>query len=312
MTSTERHVVLGGTGVVGRETVAALLAADRDVVSLSRSGGHSVGAATIAVDLLNGAATIRALEAATVAYVTVALPYTQKAWKNGWPVVVKNTIDACVEHGIHLVYFDNVFAYGLVDGPMTETTPIRPGSRKGQVRASLLRMLEDAAQVRGLTFTVGRSADFYGPGASTSVFNAFVIDKVRAGKESRWFFDAHQPHSMTYTPDIGRALAVLGTDPRARGTTWHLPTAPPLTGAEYIDLATTSSSPHRTMTLTTMRIGALFIREARESLELSYQNTEPYIFNSTAFENTFATNPTPYSEGIQAALNHAQPTRAAS
>jgi len=310
MNSHERHVVLGATGVVGRETVAALLAAGRDVVSLSRSGAHQTGTTAIAADLLDGAATLRALEASAVAYLTAALPYTQKAWHNDWPVVVSNTIDACLTHGIHLVYFDNVFAYGMADGPMTESTPIRPTSKKGHVRASLLRMLDEAARKRGLSFSVGRSADFYGPGASTSVFNSFVIDKAAVGKEASWFFDAHQPHSMTYTPDIGKALAMLGTDSRARGKTWHLPTAPPLTGVEYMDMASKTSSVHRTMTLTTMRIGGLFIREARESLELSYQNTKPYIFDSTAFESTFAIRPTPYAEGILAALDYAQGKRA--
>ncbi len=66
---------------------------------------------------------------------------------------------------------------------------------------------------------MGRRADFYGPGATTSVFNTCVLDKAAAGKTPTWFFAAAQPHSMTYTRDIGDALAILGTDPRARGRT---------------------------------------------------------------------------------------------
>ena len=111
---------------------------------------------------------------------------------------------------------------------------------------------------------------------------------------------------MTYTPDIGRALAVLGTDPRARGRTWHLPTAPALTGDEYLGLATGGTLPHRTMSMTTMRIGAVFSTAARGALELAYQNTEPYRFDSTAFEREFGIAPTPYADGIAASLEHAR------
>ena len=115
----------------------------------------------------------------------------------------------------------------------------------------------------------------------------FVIDRVVAGKPPTWLFDASLPHSMTYTPDIGAALAVLGTDDRARGRTWHLPTAPALTGEQYLALATGGRLRHRTMSTGTMRFGSLFSSAARETLEMAYQYTAPYEFDSTAFERTF-------------------------
>ncbi|MET1016525.1 MAG: NAD-dependent epimerase/dehydratase family protein [Leifsonia flava] len=299
---TGTHVVLGATGVVGRETTAALSAAGHGVVAASRSAPRTSGAESRSVDLTDGTAVIRALESADVAYLTVGLPYTVRSWRTGWPRILRNTIDACVATGSHLVYFDNVYAYGSTAQPMTESTPIRPSSRKGQVRADLLDQLDTAARERGLGYTIGRSADFYGPGATTSVFNAFAVDRIAAGKPPTWLFDATQPHSMTYTPDIGRALALLGTDPTARGRVWHLPTAPALTGEEYLALASGGVLPHRTMTATTMRIGALFTSGAREGLEMAYQNTQPYVFDSTAFEQTFGVRPTPYAEGIRATL----------
>ncbi len=304
MSTTGHQVVLGATGVVGRETTSALGELGCDVVGVSLSGRPSADAPSRAADLRDAGAVMRALEGADTAYLTVGLPYSLKAWRNDWPTIVRNTIDACVVHGTHLVYFDNVYAYGRVDRPMTETTPIRPSSEKGQLRASLLQMLDAAAPDRGLTVTIGRSADFYGPGASTSVFNTFVIDKVTVGKDPTWMIDANQPHSMTYTPDIGRALATLGTDPRARGKVWHLPTAPALTGEQYMAMACGASLRHRTMMSTILRIGALFNQAAREAVEMSYQNAAPYIFDSTLFESTFAVSPTPYADGIRTSLEH--------
>lgn len=301
------HVILGSNGVVGRETIAALRAGGHAVTAVSRtpSSDADPGVAHIAADLRDAASAARALHRADVAYLTVGLPYSTRAWRRDWPVVMRNAIDGCLANGTHLVYFDNVYAYGRIDAPMTESTPIRPSSRKGEVRAELLRMLDTARDDDELSVTIGRAADFYGPGASTSAFNMFAIDHVIAGKPPIWLFDAGQPHSMTYTPDIGAALAVLGTDDRARGRTWHLPTAPALTGEQYLALATGDRLDHRTMSTATMRFSALFSSAARESLEMAYQYTAPYEFDSTAFERTFGVAPTPYADGIAASLARA-------
>jgi nucleoside-diphosphate-sugar epimerase len=296
------HVILGGNGVVGRETTTALLAAGHSVASVNRSAATSSGVRSIVADLREPDEVRRALIGADVAYLTAGLPYRTAVWHRDWPRIMRGTIEACLAGGIRLVYFDNVYAYGKVDGPMTETTPIRPTSRKGTIRAELLRMLE-AAAARGLGYTVGRSADFYGPGATTSVFNSMALEKIAAGKKPTWLLDATQPHSMTYTPDIGRALAILGTDERAIGRPWHLPTAPALTGREYLALA--GAARHTTMSMATLRMGAIFVPDAREGLELSYQNTQPYLVDSARFESTFGTAPTPYREGITAALTAA-------
>jgi nucleoside-diphosphate-sugar epimerase len=302
---TTTHAVLGANGVIGRETIAALRTRGETISAVARSAPAFEGATSIAADLLDATSAMDALQGADVAYLTVGLPYTTKAWRRDWPMIMQNTIDACLAQGTRLVYLDNVYAYGKTAAPMTESTPIRPSSKKGAVRAELLRMLDTAARERGLDVTIGRSADFYGPRASTSAFNMFVIDKVAEGKAPVWLFNAHQPHSLTYTPDIGEALAVLGTDERARGRVWHVPTAPALTGSEYLELASGGALPHKTMSAATMRVGALFVVAARESLEMAYQYTAPYVFDSSAFETTFGIAPTPYRDGIAAALARA-------
>lgn len=307
MTTTPRHVVLGGNGVIGRETLRALIATGETPASVGRTPSATNGASSLIADLLSASDVSRALRGADVAYLTAGLPYSARAWADQWPVILANTIDAALKHNVHLVYLDNVYAYGLVDGPMTEHMPLAPHSKKGEVRAAALRALDDA-RWSGLTVTIGRSADFYGPGASTSVFNTFGLDKIVAGKTGTWLFDADQPHSLTYTPDIGDALAVLGREPAARGRTWHLPTAPVLTGRQYLQIAAGPGARTAVMGTTTMRLGALFNPAARETLEMDYQYLRPYLFDSTAFEATFNTAPTPSEEGIAAALAHVRAT----
>ena len=53
---------------------------------------------------------------------------------------------------------------------------------------------------------------------------------------------------------------------------------------------------------TTMRIGALFNSAARETLEMGYQYTRPYLFDSTSFETAFGMTATPTAQGIATSL----------
>lgn len=293
------HVVLGGNGVAGRETVRALVDAGRETVSVGRRGSTVDGAVSATADLLDASDVARVLDGADVAYLVAGLPYSTKVWSQQFPVLLQNTIDAALAHGTRLVYLDNVYAYGRVDRPMTEQTPIHPSSRKGEVRAGMLAAL-DAARARGLEVAIGRSADFYGPGATTSTFNMFGLTPVARGEAGTWLLNADLPHSLTYTPDIGRALATLGSETAAFGHAWHLPSAPALTGREYLQIA---GAPRvKVMSGTVLRLGSLFNSAARETLEMTYQFEQPYVFDSDAVERAFGLAPTPVDEGIAASL----------
>ena len=300
------HVVLGGNGVIGQETVSALLRRKAQVVSVGRNPAKISAAQSATADVLQPAEVSRVLEGAAVAYFTVGLPYSARIWAEQWPVMLRNVIDASVEHGTHLVYLDNVYAYGEVDGPMTEQTAIRPTSKKGRIRAEAIAMLQTAQAERGLAITIGRCADFYGPGATTSMVNSFVINKAAAGKRCTWMLDADLPHSLSYTPDVGEALAVLGTDSSARGGTWHLPTSAALTGREWIGLATQPGARVNVMSLATLRFAGLFASAPRESIELAYQFNKPYIFDSSTYEEAFGVTPTSPVLGIEQAVEYAR------
>ncbi len=304
------HVVLGGNGVVGRETIRALIGHGHTPVAVGRRTAGEAGARALHADLLDPSEAFRALRGAEAAYFVPGLAYNSRVWAEQWPVLLRNAIDAALAHDTRLIYLDNVYVYGRAGGPMTEDTRVAPVTRKGRVRAAALELL-DAAQTRGLHTTIARSADFYGPAASTSVFNTFALDRIAAGRTPVWLFDADQPHSLTYTPDIGRSLALLGTTQTASGSVWHLPTAPALTGREYLRLAAGDDARISVMSGTTMLIGALFNGAARETLEMGYQYTAPYVFDSARFTSRFGAHPTPIREGIAASAAEAQRERKA-
>ncbi|MGZ4887477.1 MAG: NAD(P)H-binding protein, partial [Candidatus Aminicenantales bacterium] len=157
------QTILGAGGVIGVELARNLPGFTDRVRLVSRSPVKvNPGDEIFPADLLDADQVFRAVEGSEVVYLAVGLPYKLKVWRAQWPVLMRNVIDACIKHRAKLVFFDNVYVYGRVDGWMTETTAIRPVSQKGMVRAGLHSMIMDEVARGRLTALIARSADFYG------------------------------------------------------------------------------------------------------------------------------------------------------
>lgn len=307
--NTERplHTVLGAGGVIARELTAAMLAQDLRVRLVSRHV-HPVPAGTevVAADLLDAAAVDRAVAGSDVVHLVAGLRYDAAVWQAEWPRVMAHCIEACLRHGARLAFFDNVYAYGRVVGPMTEDTPFNPCSRKGEVRAAIATTLLDAVRRDGLSALIARAADFYGPGASNSLVASVVVARLRAGKTPQWVGNAGAVHSFTYTPDAGAAMARLAQAPTAWGQTWHLPTsAEAMTGEQLVRLANElSGQPHRLQVAPRWLLRAVgwFVPILRENDEMMYQFENDYRFDSRKIERAFGLRATGYREGLQRTL----------
>ncbi len=216
------QTILGANGVIGRELSRALLEHTDEIRQVSRSPkAVNPGDETFAADLLDAKATADATAGSEVAYLVAGLKYDHRVWAEQWPKVMRNAIDACKRHGSKLVFFDNVYAYGRVDGTMTEGTPYNPCSKKGEVRASIATALMEEAKRGELQAMIVRAADFYGPGAVLSLTHATVSERLAAKKTPQWVGNAKAVRTFTYTPDAGRSVAVLGNTPSAYGQVWH-------------------------------------------------------------------------------------------
>lgn len=301
------HTILGAGGVIARELSLQLARDGRRVRQVSRHP-TAVGAGDElkAADLLDERATADAVEGSKVVYLVAGLPYSTAVWQAQWPRVMQNAINACRCHGARLVFFDNVYAYGQVDGAMTEATPFNPCSRKGEVRAAIATTLLDAMQRGELRALIARSADFYGPGARLSLLEAVFFARLRSGKAPQWLGDPALPHTFTFTPDAGRALAVLGQAPEAYGQTWHLPTAQtmdggPVTGRALARVACAlADQPDRLQVAPRWLLQAMgwFVPVLRENDEMMYQYQHGYRFDSGKIEQAFGLRPTPCGEGL--------------
>ncbi len=255
-------------------------------------------------DLTNKEQVDKAVAGSEVVYLVAGLEYNIKVWRRDWPLIMQNTIDACLAHKAKLVFVDNVYAYAPDEIPhMTEESRIAPETKKGKVRAELLQMIFDAIEKKGLSALIARSADFYGPNVKTGFLNLSVIDKFKKNQKAYWQANAKKNHSFTYTPEAGKAVALLGNTPDAYNQTWHLPTSSEKwTGVDFINhIAKAMNVEPRYFILskTMIALTGLFVPMVRELKEMQYQNDRDYFFDSSKFDKRFSYTPVSYKEGIK-------------
>jgi nucleoside-diphosphate-sugar epimerase len=118
------------------------------------------------------------------------------------------------------------------------------------------------------------------------------------------------PHSYTYVPDFGTALAILGTDPRASGGVFHVPNASvTTTRAMILEAGEIAGLTPRIQAIAPwqLRLLSLVVPPLREMVELSYQATRPFVAEHRKFVATFGDIATPRTQALAetlASLSH--------
>ena len=255
-------------------------------------------------DLLNQNSVSDAVQGAEVVFLLAGLPYKSSTWERDWPIVMRNTLDACIMHGAKLVFFDNMYAYDPAQvGNLTEETQLNPKSRKGKVRKHILEMLWKEVSAGKLKALVARAADFYGPDAKNSVLHELVIKKMKAGKNAQYLYSTSKKHSWTYIPDAGKATAFLALQQDSWNQTWHLPTESSFSSVNEIHSILNKELGTKLKILVLpswlVSILGLFIPVMKEIKELSYQLKEDYCFDSSKIEKAYGLKAIPIEVGMK-------------
>jgi nucleoside-diphosphate-sugar epimerase len=299
------QTILGGGGAVGTELAKNLTRYTNKIRIVSRTPERvNETDELLATDLTKRQQVFDAVKGSEVVYVTIGFDYNIKVWRELWPSFIQNVISACKKHQSKLVFFDNIYMYDRhYLGDMTEETPVRPSSKKGEVRAQVAKMITDEFGKGELTALIARSADFYGPENTRSVLLLTVFENFKKGKPANWFARADKIHNYTYTPDARAATALLGNTPDAYDQVWHLPsTREKLTGKEWINRiakAMNVKPRYRVMPVWLMGMVGIFVPIMKELKEMVYQYNRDYFFNSSKFEQRFDFVPIEISEGIK-------------
>lgn len=295
--------ILGAGGPIGNELAKILAAKNAPFRLVGRSPKPVPGATLLTADLADREQTIRAVAGSSVVCVLAGLKYDLGVWRKLWPRIMANAIEACKRARARLIFFDNVYMYGKVIGPMTEKTPYAPCSTKGEIRAQIATAPMNEANAGSLSAMIARSAHFYGPDSENGVPKVLVLEAFAKGSRASWLVNAAVSHSLTFTPDTARGVAMLAERESAWNQVWHLPTAPdPPTGRASIAMAAKQfgvAPKYRVLIRPLLRVAGWFDPLIGESYEMLYQSDSPYRFDSTKLADEFGFAGTPYPEGVQ-------------
>ncbi|MGZ3750254.1 MAG: NAD-dependent epimerase/dehydratase family protein [Mucilaginibacter sp.] len=298
------HTILGAGGAVANALTRELANNNETIRLVSRKPIQPAGKNITwqKADLLNYSELLAASKGSTVIYLTAGLVYDKTIWQQQWPVIMQNFINLGKETGARLIFFDNVYSYGLVNGPMLESTPYNPCSAKGEVRAAIATQLMDEAKAGNIQASIARAADFYGTETQNSFVDMMVLDKYAKKQSAQWIGDPKKLHNFSYIPDMGKGLFLLGQNTSSDNQIWHMPTAAPLTGVQFIEMAAKIygvDPKFMAVNKPMLWMYGLFVKVVMGTVEMYYQYNHDYNFNSSKFEKAFNFKPTSYMDGIK-------------
>ncbi|CAN5231184.1 NAD-dependent epimerase/dehydratase family protein [soil metagenome] len=298
------HTILGAGGAVANALTRELTNNNETIRLVSRKPVEptSKNITWRKAELLNYTEVLEASKGSTVIYLCAGLIYDKDIWKQQWPVVMQNAINVAKETNARLIFFDNVYMYGLVHGVMTESTPYNPCSAKGEIRADIATKLMDEAKAGNISASIARAADFYGTDNKNSFFDMMVLDKYAKKQKAQWIGDPKTLHSFSYIPDMGKGMYLLGQNRGSDNQIWHMPTAPALTGKQFIEMAAgVYGVEPKYMAVNKFMLWSfgLFNKTVMSTVEMYYQYNHDYIFDSSKFEKEFNYKPADYAHGVK-------------
>ncbi len=299
------HVV-AGLGPVGRAVIDELVGQGLPVRAIAR---HPVAGLPREVDVVEGDITDpdavrRAVTGAAVIYHTAGAPYDR--WPALLPPLMNGILGGSAATGARLVYADNLYAYGPIDGPLTEGLASRATGPNGRVRATLADQVLMAHAAGTVRATIGRASDYYGPWGRQSTAGERLFEPALAGKSTQVLGDPDLPHTFTYLRDFARGLVTLGSHDEALGQAWHVPSAETITTREFASLVFEAAGRQpkvRAMPSAMLTILASLSPTLRAVREQQYQRVAPWVVDHTKFASAFGAHVTPHREAIATTLD---------
>jgi nucleoside-diphosphate-sugar epimerase len=293
--------VVFGTGPLGLAVAGRLMSSGERVRLVNRSGKADApqGVEVVAADVTDPAAARKVCEGAAVVFHCASGPYGR--WTQTLPPIMNGIIEGAAAAGARLVYGDNLYAYGPVEGPIREELPYRPIGPTTRVRAEVATTLMNAHAAGTVRATIGRASDFYGPRARQSKVGDGMFGRALAGKPAQALGDPDELHTYTFIHDFAAGLVTLAQRDEALGEVWHVPSAETITTRRFIEMVFQQvARPARLQTVPRLMIAMLgvFLPPMRAVKETLYQSERPWVVDHSKFGRAFGSRPSPHEQAI--------------
>jgi nucleoside-diphosphate-sugar epimerase len=296
------HVIVGA-GPVG--TATASLLADRGeqvrVITRRGTGPERPEVERVAADATDSARLGELAKGAVALYNCASPLYHQ--WLTDWPPLNQSLLRAAESSGAVLASASNVYGYGPVAGPITDTTPLAATQPKLKLRAGMWRDMLAAHQAGKIRATEVRSSDYI---EANSIFSFVLAKPLLAGQRAWVPAKLDVPHSWTSVRDVAAALATAAATERAWGRGWLVPTNPPLTVRELATRFTElNGAPAPRLTpvpYPAMWAAGLFDVTVRELRHTYYQWSRPFTIDSSVTEREFGLAPAAIDSALAGVL----------
>lgn len=254
----QRAVVIGGLGFIGAHLVDRLQQQRADVTIVTPSvSRHAAAAARFAArgvrlvegDLrdasamrcsVDGAGIVFNLAGQSGAVQSMEDPFTDLDVNLRGNLVLLEALRAANPRA-KLVFVSSRLTYGRAGcGAIAEDHPVDPGCTHAIHKVAVERYLQLYGQVYGLTYTIARLTNPYGPGQPRERTAYGVVNRMihlaLAGETLRVYGDGSQQRDYIYIDDAADALLALGASDAANGNIYNVGSG---SGISFADMART-------------------------------------------------------------------------
>lgn len=289
---TQTALILGPSGKIGRHFKTALHAAGWQTRDYRRGTDMAAAARGCAV-IVNG-----------------LNPPNYHDWDRQLPAITGQVIAAARASGARVLFPGNVYVYGLQPGPWDATTPHRPNTRKGAIRAQVEAMYRTA----GIKALILRAGDFMDADSGSSALDVIYLRSLKSGKITSPG-DPAVRRANAWLPDLARAgVALLA-----------LPDLPDFLDVPFPGYTVSAQDIRDACQRLTgqslritgfpwglMRLAAPFWELARELQEMRPLFSHPHSLSGDKLAALLpGFTPTPLDEALRAALDRRKPAQAA-
>jgi UDP-glucose 4-epimerase len=213
----ERILLTGASGFIGSHLVPALLSAGHQVSALVRQKSKCPsGCVPLAADL-KAPETLRLLsqdmaEYGVLIHLAAKMPQQSIASETVSAMCTENLettrhlLDALPCTVSHIIFAGTIDVYGPPQFlPLTEAHPANPVTSYGISKLETERLLDAYCRDNGLTLTVLRFSQVYGPGEPAIKAIPLFIKAVKAGEPPVIYGDGSELRDYVYVDDARRA-----------------------------------------------------------------------------------------------------------